>query len=144
MKEKTLLYIIHFCLLMSIITITAILFLSDLTEYVDLQNSRSHQFISNVGLDNRTVWFCPTTNHGNWLCGNYTSSSNVEMLPSIHWDNQTNVLVDAYWDGTWYTGDDGKQYKCLVGIYGNRSRWCLDCWVYATLENGIIVKLEKG
>jgi hypothetical protein len=111
---------------------------------VDLENGTSHQFISDVSLDNRSVWFCPVTDHGDWLCGNYTLADNVIMLPSVHWYNRTNVLVDAYWDGTWYTGDDGGTYKHLVGIYGNTSRWVLDSWVWATLSHGVVINLTEG
>lgn len=141
--HKSLVIIVLLCIVVISINIVVSL---PIIDNVDVYNSRSRQFISSVGLDNRTVWFCPVTDHdGHWLCGNYTVAENVSMLPSVHWFNRTNVLINAYWDGTYYVSeDDGKTYKTLKGVYGDTSDWALDSYVYATLENGVVTKLESG
>jgi hypothetical protein len=102
---------------------------------------RSHQYIGQVDLNSRTVWFCPVTDHGSWLCGNYSLADWVTLPSSVQWYNETNVVVSAYWDGTYYT-DNGQQWKHLMPLYGNRST--LEGWVYATLLNRVVIKLEPS
>jgi hypothetical protein len=148
MKGSTfaLIGIVFTVICLNVVFLGPVLVINSQNSWVDLENGRSHQFISSVGSDNQTVWFCCVTDHGHWLRGNYTLAKGVAFPVSPHWDNRTDAIVDVYWDGTYYYDNEtgSGPWKTLIPVYGNASDWVFDAWVYVTLKNGVVVKLEVG
>ncbi len=114
-------------------------FTQDYGYWYSAPNGRYHVYLTDF--ENGTAYF-PWCEHTNsYLHGDWKAASNVTLPPSITIENQINVIVDAYWDGTYYISeDDGKQYKTLMPIYGNRTLIYGHAW--ATINNNVIVNLE--
>lgn len=82
--------------------------------------------------------FCPSYGgqlHGTWkVAGDLRFPEGMSM-------SEFERVDECWWDGTYYTGDDGKQYKNLSCTWKNVTVIC--GWVNATVEDDIIISIES-